>query len=83
MSIKSVIGNFMKHLCTVLFQWLFLDQISFETKQKSKHKVDFKFFFISIEKKIYFGNILNYFEKIREPIKFYSTLAIIYNFIAP
>ena len=40
----------------------------FETKQKSKYKVDFNFNFISIEKK----NILEVyyiFEKIREPIK--------------
>jgi len=29
---------------------MFLDQISFETKQKSKYKVDFNFIFISIEK---------------------------------
>ena len=34
----------------VLFQWLFLDQIIFETKQKSKYKVDFHFIFISIKK---------------------------------
>jgi len=37
----------------VLFQWLFLDQISFETKQKSKYKVDFNFNFILIEEKIF------------------------------
>ena len=58
----------MKRFCTVLFQWLFLDQISFATKHKSKYQVDFNFIFISIEKK-YFGNILNFFEKTREPIK--------------
>ena len=34
---------------------MFLDQISFETKQQSKFKVDFNFIFISIEKK-YFAN---------------------------
>ena len=39
-------GNFMKRLCACLiFQWLFLDQISFETTE-----VDFNFIFISIEK---------------------------------
>ena len=43
----------MKRLCTFLFQWLVLDQITFETKQKSKNKVDSNFIFISIEK--YFG----------------------------
>jgi len=34
------------------FQWLFLDQISFKTKQESKYKVDFNFIFISTEKNI-------------------------------
>ena len=43
----------MKRFCTVLFQWLFLDQISFATKHKSKYQVDFNFIFISIEKKIF------------------------------
>ena len=51
------LGNFMQF---VLFQWPFLDQISVETKQKSKYKVDINSIFISIEKK-YFGNILNFF----------------------
>jgi len=37
-----------------------IDQISFETKEKSKYKVDFNFIFISIEQN-YFGNILNFF----------------------
>ena len=65
----------MKRLCThVLFQWLFLDQISFEIKQKSKYKVNFNFIFILIEKKKYFKNILIFLEKIREPNQ---------NFIAP
>ena len=35
------------------FQWLFLDQISFKTKQESKYKVDFNFIFISTEKNIW------------------------------
>ena len=34
-----------------------LNQISFETKQKSKYKVDFNFIFISIEKKYNFLKI--------------------------
>ena len=40
----------------VIFQWLFPDQISFETKQKSNYKVDFNFILISIEKKIFWKN---------------------------
>ena len=36
----------------VLFQWLFLDQTSFETKQKLKYEVYFNFIFISIKKNI-------------------------------
>jgi len=48
---------------TILFQWLFLDQISFKTKQKSKYIVDFNYIFITIE------NILNFIEKIWDPIK--------------
>ena len=49
----GVIGNFMKRLCTCqLLQWLFLDQKSFVTKQKSKFKVDFNFIFVSIERNI-------------------------------
>ena len=32
---------------------MFLDQISFETKQKSKYKVDLNFIFISMKKKIF------------------------------
>ena len=52
----------MNYVCVlVLLQWLFLDQISFETKQKSKYKVDFNFIFLLIEK--------IFLEKIREPIK--------------
>ena len=44
----------MKRLCTCLISMaISLDQISFETKQKSKYKVDFNFNFISIEKKIF------------------------------
>ena len=53
----------LKRLCIILFQWLFLDQISFKTKQKSKYIVDFNYIFISIE------NILNFIEKIWDPIK--------------
>ena len=50
---NRVIGNFMKRLCAcLLFQWLFLDQIRFKTKQKLKYKVDFNFIFIAIEKYI-------------------------------
>ena len=45
----------------VLFQWLFLDQISFETKQNLKYEVYFNFIFISIENFIFLN--------IREPIK--------------
>ena len=40
----------MKCLCTYIFQWLFPDQISFETKQESKYKVDLTLIFISIKK---------------------------------
>ena len=50
-----------------LFQLLFLDQISFEIKQKSKYKVDFNSIFISIEKNIL--ELSHFMEKIREPIK--------------
>ena len=40
----------MKRLCTCLISMdISLDQISFETKQKSKYEVDFNFIFISIE----------------------------------
>jgi len=47
---NSVIGNFMKRLCTFPISMdISLDQISVETKQKSKYKVDFNFIFISIE----------------------------------
>ena len=35
------------------FQWLFLDQISFKTNQKTKYKVDVNFNFISIEKNFF------------------------------
>jgi len=50
-------------LCVlVLFQCLFLDQISFEKKQNSRYKVNFNFIFISIEK-FFFGNILNCFRE--------------------
>ena len=57
-----VIGNFLKRLCTYLsyFSGYFYRPIYFETKQKSKYKVDFKFIFILIEKN-YFGNVLNIF----------------------
>ena len=41
----------MKVCVLVLFQWIFQDEISFETKQKSKYKVDFDLIFISIKKK--------------------------------
>ena len=47
----------------VLFQWLFLDQISSEIKQKSKYKVDFHFLFISIEKKIILEKFPNFFSE--------------------
>jgi len=50
---NSVICNFMKRFCTYLISMALLNQISFETKQKSKYKVDFNFIFISI-KKYYF-----------------------------
>ena len=48
------------------------------TQQKSKYKVDFNFIFISIEKQI-FGHILHVLEKIRKPIKIYSTRAIMHS----
>ena len=51
----------MKRLCNCLISMALLNQISFETKQKSKYKVDFNFIFILIETK-YFGNILNFLE---------------------
>ena len=52
----GVIGNFMKRLCTCkLLQWIFLDQKSFVTKQKSKFNLYFNFIFVSIER-----NILKY-----------------------
>ena len=35
-------GNFMKLCVLVLFQWLFLDQISFETVKKSKYNFNRK-----------------------------------------
>jgi len=47
---NSVKGNFMKSLSTCLISMALLNQISFETKQKSKYKVDFNFIFILIEK---------------------------------
>ena len=48
--VRIVIGNFMKRLCTCLIIMTVSNQISFETKQKSKQKVDFNFIFISIKK---------------------------------
>ena len=51
----------MKRLCTCLISMALFKQISFETKQKSKYKVDFNFILILIETK-YFGNILNFLE---------------------
>ena len=43
--------NVLWNVCVLLlFQWSFLDQINFETKQQSKCKVHFNFIFISIEK---------------------------------
>ena len=42
-----LLGNFMKLLCLIS---IFLDKISFVTKQKSKYKVNANFIFISIEK---------------------------------
>ena len=45
-----------------------LDQISFETKQKSKYKVDFNFIFIPIEKNILEISYI-FWKKSREPIK--------------
>ena len=51
----------MKRLCNCLISMALLNQISFETKQKSKYKVDFNFILIIIETK-YFGNILNFLE---------------------
>jgi len=49
----SVMGNFMKRLCACLISMaISIDQISFETKQKSKCKVYFNLIFISIEKNI-------------------------------
>jgi len=44
-----VLGNILKRLCT-------LNQISFETKQKSKYKVYFNFIFISIEFFLHYPN---------------------------
>ena len=48
---------------------LFLDQIIFETKQKSKYKVDFKLFFISIENKIFWKYPKFFGENPGKPIK--------------
>ena len=45
-----------------------MDQISFKKNRSIKNKVYFIFIFILIENN-YFGKILNFFEKIREPIK--------------
>ena len=59
----------MKRLCTCLISMaISIDQISFETKQKSKYKVDFNFIFISIEKQI-FWKYTKCLEKIQEPIR--------------
>ena len=44
--------NFELLVQIILFQCLFLDKISFETKQKSKYKVSFNFILTSIEKHI-------------------------------
>ena len=42
----------MKRLCTCLISMaISIDQIIYETKQKSKYKVDFNFIFIPILKK--------------------------------
>ena len=56
----------MKRLCTCLISMdISLDQISFETKQKSKYEVDFNFIFIS---KL-FWKYPKFLVKIQEPIK--------------
>ena len=48
-----VLQVILRNVCVlILFQCLFLDQISFETNQKTKFKVDFNFIFILIEKYI-------------------------------
>ena len=51
---KSVIGNFMKRLCTCLISMaISIAQISFELQSRSKkNKVNCNFIFISIEKTI-------------------------------
>ena len=50
----------------------------FETKQKSKYKVDFNFNFISIEKKI-FWKYPTFLRKFGNQSKLYSTRAIMYS----
>ena len=72
---NSGIGNFMKRLCFCLFQWLFFDQISFETKQKSKYKVDlilFSFQLIKIFWKYpkFFGENPGTNQNLTEHVKF-------------
>ena len=57
-----------------------LNQLRFETKQKSKYKVDLNFVSISINKK-YFENILNFLVKIREPIKTRAIMYSLFNFM--
>ena len=63
----------------VFFQWLFLNQISFKTKQKSKYKVDFNF--ISFQLKKIFLKYPNFLEKIRIAIKTLLHLHTSYNVI--
>ena len=47
---NSAIGNFTKRLCTChISMAISIDQISFETKQKSTYKVDFNFLLILIK----------------------------------
>ena len=55
-------GNFILRFCACPILMALLNQISFETKQKSKCKVEFNLIFISIEKK-YFGNIQFFWRK--------------------
>ena len=65
-------GNFILRFCACPILMALLNQISFETKQKSKCKVEFNLIFISIEKK-YFGKIQFFLERIRNQSKLYST----------
>ena len=67
----------MKRLCTCFISMALLNQISFETNQKTKYTVDFNFIFILTEQM--FWKYPNFLRKSGNQSKLYSTGAIMYS----